>query len=136
VKGGAGVTEEPRVPEPAPAPDDLIQVSAQRQAPDTALVRVVGEVDMATGDLMAERLDEAMVTGVRVLMVDLTGVTFFGSTGLAVLLRARERARARHVDLRIVAGQRSVIRPMQVGGVAESFHIHASVPDALAADGR
>ena len=130
------MTDELPVPEPAVAPDDLIRVGVERGASDTVLVRVTGEVDMATGEIMAHRLTEALDEAVDVLMIDLTGVTFFGSTGLSVLLRVHELSQRRRVDLRIVADQRLVVRPMEIGGLAGVFRIHPSVPDALAAVGR
>lgn len=130
------MTDELPVPEPAVAPDDLIQVGVERGASDTVLVRITGEVDMATGEIMAHRLTEVLAEAVEVLMVDLTGVTFFGSTGLSVLLQVHEQSQRQRVDLRIVADQRLVVRPMEIGGLAGVFRIHPSVPDALAAAGR
>ncbi|PWW63165.1 STAS domain-containing protein [Actinokineospora spheciospongiae] len=67
------------------------------------VVRVSGEVDMATAPVLAEALDRAFTGGdpARVV-VDLTGVSFFASSGLALLAQTSARARARDTDTDVV----------------------------------
>ena len=54
-----------------------------------AVVRVTGEIDIATSPLLEDAV--AQLTAPDVVL-DLEGVTFMGSSGLASLLRAARRA--------------------------------------------
>lgn len=67
------------------------------------VVRVSGEVDMATAPVLAEALDRAFTGGnpARVV-VDLTGVSFFASSGLALLAQTSARARDTATDVVVV----------------------------------
>ncbi|EWC59229.1 Anti-sigma F factor antagonist (spoIIAA-2) [Actinokineospora spheciospongiae] len=67
------------------------------------VVRVSGEVDMATAPVLAEALDRAFTGGdpARVV-VDLTGVSFFASSGLALLAQTSARARDTDTDVVVV----------------------------------
>jgi anti-anti-sigma factor len=53
-----------------------------------ASVTVSGAVDIATVDTLRSALDEALASQPEALSVDLTGVTFIDSTGLAALVKA------------------------------------------------
>ncbi len=54
----------------------------------------VGEIDSFTSPLLRERLVTA-TAGARHLVIDLSGVTFFGAAGAEVLMTARESQRDR-----------------------------------------
>jgi anti-sigma B factor antagonist len=61
----------------------------------------------------------------------LSDVPFFGSSALAVLIRAADVAGKRGVRLLLVAVNRAVLRPLEVTRTAELFSIHGSVEAAL-----
>jgi anti-sigma B factor antagonist len=81
------------------------------RAGDSVLVRVEGEVDLATAPelkgVLAAAADQA---DTRCLVVDLTDVTFFGSAGLTVLLTAHERGAESGVPFVVVPGTESSAR--------------------------
>lgn len=111
---------------------DLITVHTE-PAGDTMIVHVSGELDLATAEVAAAELGQAVGSGAPAVIVDLDQVSFLGSTGLRVLLTARDRANDSGVDLRLVGDQRVVLRPLQVSGLMPAFRVHATVPDAIAA---
>ncbi len=84
--------------------------------PRLAAVRVGGEIDLDTApDLRARLLDQLARRGHVVL--DLAAVTFFGLSGISLLLLAHDIARDRGVGLHITgAGHRAVARPLQLSG--------------------
>jgi anti-sigma B factor antagonist len=77
---------------------DLAVERTERQ--DGACVAVAGEVDAYTAPRMLAELLAALETDAR-LTVDLAGVTFMDSQGLAALLRARQEAERRGGQLRL-----------------------------------
>ncbi|OLT09981.1 hypothetical protein BJF78_29585 [Pseudonocardia sp. CNS-139] len=97
------------------------------------VVTVAGEVDMVTAGRLRHAVGTALAdAGTSPVVIDLTGVSFLGSHGLAVLLEAR-RAAVATLPLRVVVDStRPVIRPMQVSGVAELLTLFHDVDDAVA----
>lgn len=96
------------------------------------VVSLSGELDMSTADDAGTALREATPTA-EAVVVDMTGLRFFASAGLNILLQLRRELQDRGVDVRLAADQRAVLRPLELMGVADQFAIHATVADALAA---
>jgi anti-sigma B factor antagonist len=84
------------------------------------IVRAVGEVDLASAPVLSAqlRLAEAVVVPPAPVLLDLTGVTFFGSAGLSVLFDHQERCAELGTQLRMVGG-RVVTWVVAVAGLAE-----------------
>lgn len=102
-------------------------------APGVTVVSVSGEVDMLTApQLRAGALEHLDAGGALVL--DLSGVTFLGSAGLAVLVEASQQAKRRGSAFRVVAVERAVTRPLAATGLGEVFSVFESVDQALEAD--
>ena len=120
-----------------PGATTIHRVTASPIAIETAaidggvIIAVAGEIDLLTAD----ELTEALATEVArqaLVVVDLTAVSFLSSSGLAALALAHRAAvEADHV-LRIVAGNRVTLRPIQITGLADEIGVFASLPDAVA----
>jgi len=126
----------------AAAPDPFgvglpLDTEVSRPRPGTVLLEVDGEIDTATAPRLQAGLDEALDAaddeGSRVV-VDLTGVTFLASSGLAVLIGGARRMTALGGRLRLVAASRSVTRPLQVTGADALFDTFDDVASALSAE--
>ena len=79
--------------------------SQATQNPEVRVIRLVGDVDMATVPALAAQLNEAAAVPGRAVVVDLSGVTFMDCSGLRPLLDARVRLDGR---LRLQNASRSV----------------------------
>ena len=77
----------------------------------TTIVRLAGELDMASSPVLAEALGNARTAEV---IVDLRRLTFLDSTGLGVLLAADLRSREGDMALSFVPGIESVQRVFQI----------------------
>jgi len=66
----------------------------------------------------------------RDIIVDLTGLEFIDSSGLAALARVREQARHAGGDLLLAAPQQQVLRLLTLTRLTDVFSIHASVDEA------
>ncbi len=107
-----------------------------RPRPGTVLLHVDGEVDTLTAPRLEAGLDDALEVGRtegRTVVVDLTGVTFLASSGLAVLIHGARRVTARGDRLHVVTATRAVSRPITVTGADALFDTHADVASALSA---
>src|SRR5882757_5785503 len=66
------------------------------------------------------------------VVLDLSRVTFLGSHGLAMLVDISARAAARGVVFRLVVGDRhTVIRALEVTGIAAGFTLYPSLNEAV-----
>jgi anti-sigma B factor antagonist len=115
--------------------DDQITLSTTRPAAGQVVIKVGGEVDMLTSpQLRFAVLDQFEPdAGVELVVLDLDGVTFLGTSGLAVLIEVREAAHTAGVELRLACTARRVLRPLTIAGLIPLFDIHDSVERALAA---
>ncbi|GAA1420741.1 STAS domain-containing protein [Catellatospora coxensis] len=96
--------------------------------PGEALVAVSGEIDLTVRDELLDSLSATIgEPGVRKVVVDLSQVAFMDSTGLHVLLTARERAHGSGVGFRVVGATGLVRRVLAVTGVLEL--LTGEVPD-------
>jgi anti-sigma B factor antagonist len=109
----------------------MLSVEVQR-CDEAVTVVVCGEVDALTADRLNAILTAELSAGPAILLVDLAGVHFLGSTGLTVLVLTQRAARERGVDLRVVANSRATLRPLQITGMMESLAIYAGQTEALA----
>ena len=103
--------------------DDVITLSTATGEDGTVTVTVVGEVDTFTAPVLRSSLDSQLEQSPKALVIDLSGVQFLGSAGLAVLVETQKSARAKDVDLRLIATTRAVTRPLEVTGLIDLFTI-------------
>ena len=127
---------EPELPGSRPAVDaPPLRTTITVPRPGTALLEVDGEVDTLTAPPLEKALQDLLADpGAGRLVVDLTGVTFLASSGLAVLIRAAHRAADRDLRLRLVTSSRAVRRPLQITGSDQLFDMYEDVPAAVAPD--
>jgi anti-sigma B factor antagonist len=101
------------------------------------LLRVAGEIDLASGAEIRDRVHEAVAAGRRRLVVDLSGVRFCDSSGVGVLIAARRLMRSCSGELRLVlpAARDSrdcadVHRVFAALGIRRLFDIHSDLASA------
>lgn len=118
---------------------------ADRPAPGVLVLQVTGELDMHTASTLHDRVEHCLhddgwdldgrSENVRHVVVDLAGVRFIGSHGVAALIGAAHRVRAEGGELWVagVAGNRRVQRPLELMGVNELLRVSPSTRDLVAA---
>ena len=85
------------------------------------VVHVSGEIDLSAKALFQERLDDVIEANDDDVVVDLAGVSFIDSTGLSVLLHARERLETAGRKLMIVRPSPPVTRVLELAGLDALF---------------
>lgn len=120
------------MPADQPLPEVALAVSAETVTPALVVVRPVGDIDTATVDQLRGAITAELTDGVRHLVLDLAGVDFLGSAGLALLVQQREAAIDRDGALRIASAPRAASRPLQLTGLAELFESYPDVDSAVA----
>ena len=95
------------------------------------ILTVRGEVDVATSPELRERLFALIETGHKMLIVDLTDVSFVDSTALGVLVSGLKQLRDRDGDLRLVVTQPHIAKVFEITGLTNVFAIYPTVPEAV-----
>jgi anti-sigma B factor antagonist len=113
---------------------EFLDTAITRPRAGTAVLDVDGEVDTLTAPRFSSAVDELMSGHEATLVVDLSGVTFLASSGLAVLIQAAHRAEERSARLRLVVATRAVRRPLEITGTDQLFDMHDNVHDATGGD--
>ncbi|GAA4619148.1 hypothetical protein GCM10023195_86470 [Actinoallomurus liliacearum] len=96
------------------------------------IARLCGDVDIITAPALRERLYRVVRPGMRLLILDLSGVWFCDAAGLAVLIGTQRRATRLGVTLRVVAPRPRVAKVLHVTGLDRRLTIYPTLADALA----
>lgn len=101
-----------------------LSVSVQHPADTVSVIHVAGELDMLTGPLLQDHLDRLLATQPERLIVDLSQVSFIGSTGLAILISTKHTAQQQGTALQLRGtSHRVVARPLEITGLDRLFDI-------------
>jgi anti-anti-sigma factor len=103
--------------------------------PEAVLVHAKGEVDSSTAGELSSQLEAALQQaesqGSRLLIVDLQGVTYFGSAGLNAVLDCHNQGLEAGTSVRLVADNGLVVRPIEVTNLDSVLELYHTLPDAL-----
>ncbi|MEU4192429.1 STAS domain-containing protein [Kribbella sp. NPDC026611] len=107
---------------------------AEREAvgQDVYVLRLSGDLDLGSYETAFEAVRENIGSSGRMVLLELSGVTFCSSSGLRVLIDAAAHAAAHGIELGLVGVRRSVLRPMEIAGVDAHFRSYPTVAAALA----
>jgi anti-sigma B factor antagonist len=109
----------------AAAEDDVpFEVTLGEGAEPGALVaRVTGVLDAATNPRVQQALLRALRQAERELVLDLSGVTFFGSAGVTALVWLSQHPEAEGKHVRVVATSRIVTGPLELTGLLSRLDV-------------
>jgi anti-sigma B factor antagonist len=113
-----------------PGRDDPLVVEVRKDASSSrSLIRLRGELDVATAPPLQRRLDALIHRGVRHLVVDLEDLSFCDLAGVRVLLGADRQLRTR-------GGRLTLLGPCGcVSRISTVFDLTSQLPIQTAADG-
>ncbi|MFD0683488.1 STAS domain-containing protein [Actinomadura fibrosa] len=97
---------------------------------DHTVVALHGELDAASVPHLRERLHTVMRDPGPLVVIDLSGVTFCDSSGLAMLVGARRRTEARGAGVVLAAPDPHLTRLLSMTGLRDAFTVRGSVAEA------
>ena len=83
---------------------------------DTAQLRLDGDLDLATVYKLDHAIARAIADGATHLILDLRGLEFMGSAGIAVLYRLSDRP---HVTVALIPGKPAIQRIFALTGMTD-----------------
>jgi anti-sigma B factor antagonist len=106
-----------------------------RERDGQVIVALRGVLDVADAVSVAAALT-AVAARQRDIIIDLAGLEFIDSSGVAALVRGRRQARYAGGELLLAAPQQQVLRVLTLTRLIDVFPIHASVAEAACSAGR
>lgn len=105
---------------------------SQEQQGDTVVVRASGELDAFSSDRLAEQLTAAAeaAEAESAVLLDLTGVTYLSSAGIATIVLHTQRYAEDGRRLRVVADQPAVLRTIELTGADKAIDVVPTLEDA------
>jgi anti-sigma B factor antagonist len=102
------------------------------QVADAVVVRVAGEIDLASAPELGRAL-EASFGDARCVVVDLSGVSFLDSSVLNVLVRGQADLAEQGIEFRVVSpSDHAVRRVFEITRLNDVLGVVGSLDDALA----
>jgi len=99
---------------------DHLQIDVDRTG-DTTRIRLDGELDIHTAPGVSAAVDDATSGGATTVVVDAAALRFCDSSGIQVLVQARERLVAAGGALRLEGVHGSVEKVLSVTGLLDLF---------------
>lgn len=110
-------------------PELIVDVAKE---PGGTLVTVTGDLDYESSPRLRATVDALGLTPGQVLMLDLSGLTFFDSSGVTALIIARRTALAAGATIGVTDLSPMVSKIFRITGLDEVFPSYASAQEALA----
>jgi anti-anti-sigma factor len=93
----------------------------------TEILRVHGELDLATAGSLCRRAGAAIGRRARLLLLDLTGVSFCDACGLNAFVRIANEAEAAGCRYGLIAPQPPVAKLLRLTGLNQRLHVFATI---------
>ena len=98
---------------------------------EAVVLAVAGDIDAFTVSGLTNAVADVLAEGPRMLVLDLSAVSFLASAGLSALLTIHRDAADTGV-LRIVANGPATLRPIQLTGLDRSLPLYPTLEASLA----
>jgi anti-sigma B factor antagonist len=108
-------------------------VNGTTAGPDDAtyILRVQGELDLATADSLYQGGRTAIGRHARLLLLDLTGLSFCDASGLSAFVRIANEAEAAGCGYGLIAPQPLVAKMLRITGLHQRLQVFATSDEAL-----
>jgi anti-sigma B factor antagonist len=103
------------------APDGMAAITLEHD-PEGVTVRTVGELDVSTVPKLARVLDQLNGGEPDRVLLDLDGVEFMDSGGMAALIHAQEAADLNSYRLAVRHSSPQIHRLLELTGMLDHFH--------------
>ncbi|WP_033221423.1 STAS domain-containing protein [Streptomyces virginiae] len=97
------------------------------------VIELAGDLDHHSAAQVRGLLSELAVEEGRQLVIDLRGLTFCDSSGITVLIAARNHALAARASIALAAVPERVVRILRIVGLDQVFPVHPTAQAAEAA---
>ena len=98
---------------------------------NVTIVAVEGEIDVETSPQLRERFDELLAQGEHNFVIDLGGVDFIDSSGLAAFVRLFKRVRVGEGDVKLCCIRPEILKNFELTRLNRVFDIFDTRAEAV-----
>ncbi len=98
---------------------------------DIAIVAVEGEIDVETSPQLRERFDKLLAEGEHNFVIDMGGVDFIDSSGLAAFVRLFKRVRIGEGDVKLCGLRPEILKIFELTRLNRVFDIFDTRAEAV-----
>lgn len=111
---------------------ELLNVKVRRDVQGARVLALTGEIDLSTAPQVEKVISTELENlGGKVFVVDLTGVAFLASAGMATLIGTRESASRKGSDFRlVVAPNGAAHRSLEIAGLLTILPVYPTLDAA------
>ena len=114
---------------------ELVELEIEERG-EMVVAHLTGELDIAGASEMGDRIHDAVPTSARGLVVDMAGLDFIDSSGIAMLFGLARKLGSRRQKLGVVARPGGpVSRVLQLVEFDQAAPVHETLDEALDAAG-
>ncbi len=106
---------------------------ATGQITNRRIVHLAGEIDLEHAPQVRKVLLGAVEQG-RLVLVDMAGVEYIDSSGIACLIEALQESRKKNADLALIAVNPQALRVLKLARLDSVFAIHTDLTSAVQAN--
>lgn len=110
---------------------DKSPVAAVRWVDSNAIVEVVGDIDLPRSSVFQEELMVLIEKKPGRIIVDLSGVPYMDSSGLASLVKLLSRSRKKGIPVSLAGLTERVRSLFEITRLEKVFEMHATIAEAL-----
>ena len=107
----------------------LLHTEVVRDDERVAVLRVAGEIDLASAPDLADALRAFGMDSPQTVHLDFGGVTFLDSSGISVLVESRRRLDEAGGGLVLHRVSPAILRVLQISGVDGLFSLDPAAPE-------
>ncbi len=104
-----------------------------RDATTGPVLELAGDLDYDQAPRLRQALETLAMQPAQRLVMDLTGIQFCDSSGITVLIVARNLAVAARADIALAGVPDNTLRILRIVGLDQIFPLHPDVDSAMAA---
>ena len=95
----------------------------QEQSPEESLIRVSGEVDLYSSPELRKTILKTVPSARGAVAIDLSGVTYIDSSGVATLVEGLRSARKADTEFILVSPSAAVLQVLQLARLDSVFEV-------------
>jgi anti-anti-sigma factor len=103
----------------------------ERRGNGVVVLAVSGELDVATGRQLDDRLAALAVAGLCQVVLDTVDLTFCDASGITILIRSRNRVVEQQGWLRLARASPALRRLLGIVGLTQALPVFDTVADAI-----
>lgn len=110
---------------------DVKMKISMKKHDDILIVKVTGELDHHTSDLIKDNINNEYSKGYKDIILDFRKLNFMDSSGIGVILGRYKMAKLNNGSLSIVGANPQLLKVIELSGISRVIRCYNNIDDAI-----